>query len=478
MHSDIPQIVQQIVAIEVEEILRDPNRLIALFAARQLDKPEWRRAAFGRRSDAGRNPRLTVVSSAGERKRELGVLLAQLHAATGIDHQRSADALDLVRAMVLGARTAQAHASCPHCGKQLTEADGVSAHEGCVPMVMGGDRVSVSPCGMHAMVLRKDGTLWAWGENTVGQLGDGTTTNCSAPVQIGETGEWASVSAGYRRTVAIKRDGTLWAWGENRVGQLGDGTTIERHAPVQIGRARDWVFVVASVWYAMALKRDGTMWVWGCNNFVPLDGDSEPMNRSVPVQMSGVKDLVFASAGFGNGFGITKDGMLLGNGQNVYGQVGDGTTTDRSEPVRVGKGIDWASVSAGFTHTAGIGRDGTLWAWGRNDMGQLGDGTKFERHLPIQVGREADWVFVSAGKSHTVGMRKDGTIWAWGSNNQGQLGDGTRNGRNAPVRIGERTQWLSVSAGDECTVAIGKDGVIWSWGRSEVGIRARLGVLS
>jgi hypothetical protein len=167
----------------------------------------------------------------------------------------------------------------------------------------------------HTVGIRPDGTLWAWGDNGIGQLGDGTTTSRSAPVQVGSG--FASVAAGPYHTVAVKTDGTLWAWGYNGNGQLGDGTTTQRVAPVQVGSG--FASVAAGYYHTVAVKTDGTLWAWGYN----------------------------------------------GNGQ-----LGDGTTTQRVVPVQVGSGFD--SLAAGGAHSMAVKTDGTLWAWGDNSYGQLG----------------------------------------------------------------------------------------------------------
>ncbi|MEW6187051.1 MAG: hypothetical protein AB1585_15055, partial [Thermodesulfobacteriota bacterium] len=124
--------------------------------------------------------------------------------------------------------------------------------------------------GYHTLKVKADGTLWAWGDNAYGQLGDGTTTDRHSPVQIGADNKWVTIGAGYYQTVGLKADGTLWAWGRNNYGQLGDGTTTERHSPVQIGADTKWVSIAMGDYHTIALKADGTLWVWGYNSFGQL----------------------------------------------------------------------------------------------------------------------------------------------------------------------------------------------------------------
>ena len=129
------------------------------------------------------------------------------------------------------------------------------------------DWSSVGTGSYHTIALKVDGTLWAWGRNATGQLGDGTTTNRSVPTQESTAAaDWSSVSAGSYHTIALKEDGTLWAWGDNRYGQLGDGTTTDSLVPTQESTAAaDWISFSGGIYHTIALKEDGTLWAWGYN---------------------------------------------------------------------------------------------------------------------------------------------------------------------------------------------------------------------
>ncbi len=335
----------------------------------------------------------------------------------------------------------------------------------------------------HNLALKSDGTLWAWGNNFHGQLGDGTTTDRYFPTQVGSD-TWVSVTAGGYHTVALKSDGTLWAWGQNWAGQLGDGTTTDKHIPVQIGSDTDWVAISAGYYHTVALKLDRTIWAWGWNGYNQL-GNNTGTDSAVPIQIPSSNNWTKISAGgyhtvaitsdsslwaWGNnnslmclssdglwypewdwmcdnlgwssitagymhGMAIKSDGILWASGSNYHGQLGDGTTTDRYSPVQVGNDSNWGSIADGGYHTVVLKSDGTLWAWGQNWAGQLGDGTTTERHSPVQIGGDNDWVSVASGYYHTIALKSDGTLWTWGWNGYGQLGDGSLTDRNAPVQI-------------------------------------------
>jgi VCBS repeat-containing protein len=311
-------------------------------------------------------------------------------------------------------------------------------------------------------------TLAAWGNNSYGQLGDGTTTTRASPVQIGSATSWKSVATGADHTVAVRTDGTLWAWGWNAFGQLGDGTDTDRTSPVQIGLATSWQSVAAGDYHALAVRTDGTLWAWG-NNYSGQLGDGTTTTRTSPVQIGSATSWQSVATGQSHSVAVRTDGTLWAWGRNDFGQVGDGTTTDRASPVQIGSATAWQSVATGQSHSVAVRTDGTLWAWGWNAAGQLGDGTATDRTSPVQIGSATSWQSVAAGQSHTVAVRTEGTLWAWGWNDYGQLGDGTATDRTSPVQIGLATSWQSVVAGDYHALAVRTDGTLWAWGRNENG---------
>jgi len=266
----------------------------------------------------------------------------------------------------------------------------------------------VSAGGKHIAAIKTDGTMWAWGRNTYGQLGDNTNGNDrSTPRQeFTSSTNWRQVAAGYRHTVAIKTDGTLWAWGRNSEGQLGDNTLVEKNTPIQVGTATNWKQVVGTQDRSIAIKTDGTLWTWGSNN---------------------------------------------------HGQLGDNTTATRSTPRQeFTSSTNWKQVAAGYSNTVAVKTDGTLWAWGNNSNGQVGDNTTASRSTPRQeFTSSTNWKQVSAGGKHIAAIKTDGTLWAWGLNTYGQLGDNTTAHRSTPRQeFTSSTNWIQVAAGYRHTVAI------------------------
>jgi len=303
---------------------------------------------------------------------------------------------------------------------------------------------AVSNSGVNTLAIKKDGTLWAWGDNRLGQLGLGLGLADlyahPTPTQVGSASDWAAVSAGDFHAVALKKDGTLWAWGFNYYGELGLGDTHDRDAPTQVGSASNWAAVSANDYSTLALKKDGTLWSWGMNDYGQLGlGTADTNAHPTPTQVGSASDWAAVSpSGAWSTLALKKDGTLWAWGFNSKGQLGLGDTVDRLTPTEVGSTSGWAAVSAGFGHTLAIKKDGTLWSWGVNDFGQLGRGTAdTNAHpTPTQVGSTSGWAAVSAGYGHALAIKKDGTLWAWGLNVDGELGLSDTAERDVPTEVG------------------------------------------
>ena len=309
-----------------------------------------------------------------------------------------------------------------------------------------------------SFVVKEDGSLWAWGYNDSGRLGDGTTSSRTIPVQIG-TG-YAMVSTGRLHSLGLKNNGELWAWGDNRYGKLGDGTTTDRHSPIRIGSG--FIDIAAGGDHSLAVKSDGTLWAWGYNSQGQL-GDGTKTNRYSPVQIgSGYKAV---SGGMNFSFALKTDGTLFAWGDNYYGQLGDGTKVDRLSPVQVGSG--YSAVSAGYRHALALKANGDLWAWGDNGYGEFGDNTTVDNPSPSRVG--IGYSAISAGYRFSLAIKTDGSLWAWGDNYRGKLGDGTTTQRLSPVRIGNNYTAISTSTNSGHALGVQSDGSLYAWGRNSSG---------
>ena len=310
--------------------------------------------------------------------------------------------------------------------------------------------------------IKTDGTLWGWGGNSSGQLGDNTTISKSSPIQTIAGGtNWKQVSLGFYCAFAIKTDGTLWGWGFNSSGQLGDNTTIGKSSPIQtIAGGTNWAQVSAGTIYTAAIKTDGTLWTWGRGTDGQL-GDNTAIPKSSPIQtIAGGTNWKQVSAGGYVTAAIKTDGTLWIWGRNGDGQLGDNTTITKSSPVQtITAGTNWKQVSAGGYVTAAIKTDGTLWIWGRNGDGQLGDNTTIRKSSPVQtVAGGTNWKQVSISKSNSSAIKTDGTLWIWGNNYNGSLGDNTTINKSSPVQtITGGTNWKQVACGNRNLACIRDD---------------------
>ena len=330
--------------------------------------------------------------------------------------------------------------------------------------------------------------LWAWGQGTLGRLGDGSATNRSIPVTSSAGGtNWKQVSAGVEHTAAIKTDGTLWTWGRNYGGALGDNSTTNRNTPVTtFAGGTNWKQVSSGNAHTAAIKTDGTLWTWGYGAFGVL-GNALTTNRSTPITtFSGGTNWKQVSAGGATCTAAIKtDGTLWIWGRGTNGQLGNAVTTGSiSTPVTTfAGGTNWKQVSCnGDTtangHVAAIKTDGTLWTWGVGTSGQLGVNTTINRSTPVTTfAGGTNWKQVSCGGYHTAAIKTDGTLWTWGRNVNsiggalGQLGDNTTINRSTPVTtFAGGTNWKQVSGGKYHIAAIKTDGTLWTWGSGGTGI--------
>ncbi|WP_052480521.1 fibronectin type III domain-containing protein [Chryseobacterium sp. StRB126] len=280
------------------------------------------------------------------------------------------------------------------------------------------------------------------------------------------TGCWKMVSTGMSHSLGIKSDGTLWAWGANDFGQLGDGTSTAKTTPVQIGTANDWQSVSAGTFHSMAIKNNGTLWGWGINGNSRL-GDGTTNGRIFPGQITSDTNWQSVCAGDVNTLAIKTNGTLWAWGYNGNAQFGDGTTNNRSTPYQVGTATNWRSVDLGSVHTLATKTDGTLWAWGTSSDGQVGDGTTATRFTALQIGTETDWQEVAAGGFHSVGLKTNGVLYTWGKNLYGQLGNGTNTSKSVPTPVYDGVQ--SISAGSNHTVGTTSYGNMWFCGINTFG---------
>ncbi len=329
-------------------------------------------------------------------------------------------------------------------------------------VVSGGDDFSLA--------LKSDGTVWAWGSNSFGQLGDGTTTDRLIPVQVSGLSGITNIAGGAEFSIALKSDGTVWVWGRNNFGQLGDGTTTDSHIPIQVSGLTGITNIAGGFYHSLALKNDGTVYSWGLNDNGQL-GDGTTTDRLIPVQVSGLTGVTSITGGHEHSLALKSDGTVWAWGDNTYGQLGDGTTTDRHTPVQTSglTGI-FTNISVGEYHSLALKNDGTVFAWGNNGEGELGDGTNTNRTTPVQVPGFSGITNIAGGYSHSLALKNDGTVFAWGNNGEGELGDGTNTQSSSPVQVSGLTGIVSLTgSGGYHSLALKNDGTVFAWGYNSNG---------
>lgn len=314
---------------------------------------------------------------------------------------------------------------------------------------------------LHVLTLQTDGTVWAWGVNNYGQLGDGTNINRNSPIRVSGLDGVISISAGEFHSLALKADGSAWAWG---YGVVGDGTWYHRNYPVRVLNLDNVVDLCAGAYHSLALKADGTVWAWGINYDGQL-GDGTVTSRSSPVKVSSLSQIVAIEAGYFHSLALKSDGTVWAWGSNLAGELGNGTSTGSSTPVQVSSLTNAVSISAGYLFSTALKDDGTAWAWGSNYNGQLGDGSTLYKTIPVQVKDLYGVISISAGYKHCLAQRTDGTVWAWGSAEIGALGDGTYiTYRVVPCIVPGFKETKDIIAGFMFSIALRADGTVWAWG--------------
>ena len=358
----------------------------------------------------------------------------------------------------------------------------------------------------HTLCVVADGLAWAWGRNQVGQLGLGktnalapTAARVHGPGALGFLSNVTAVAGGASHNLALKNDGTVWSWGTNACGQLGDNTITNRSSPIQvhgtnnIGYLTGLAAIAAGDTHSVALGTNKRVYAWGYNNKGQV-GDASTTTRRTPVQVYPVSgtgflsNIVAIACGRNHTVALDSSGKTYAWGENESGQLGDNSTSTRTRPIQVkgtnniGYLTNIIAVAAGGSHSLALRNDGLVYAWGANTNGGLGDNTVLRRLTPVWVrgpaaaGYLTNMVALAAGESNSLALKTDGTLWAWGEGAAGQLGNNTTGPTNTtpvqvlgPYGVGLFTNAIAVAAGRRHSAALADDGTVWMWGCNEYG---------
>lgn len=323
-----------------------------------------------------------------------------------------------------------------------------------------------------SIALLDNGSVWTWGYNDGGRLGDGTNKNRYNPVQV-DISDVKAIAVSNTFMLALKNDGTVWGWGVDLGGSLGKGYLTKIWTPMQINGIDNVVKIATGAsGQCFAIKNDGTVWAWGTNEFGELGlGNTTDERASImptQVNISNVKDITCC---YGVTFILKNDGTVWASGDGEYGLMGNGgyngSTTFIQVPI-----TNVISIGSGYAHVLAVKDDGTIWAWGNNNDYEVGSfSNSYSQPRPIKVEGIDHVVAVSGGYQHSLALKNDGTVWVWGLNTNGIYGMGIGVGLNSayPVQVNGMDHVRSISSGDMQNFAIKEDGTLWGWGDNSLG---------
>ncbi|HXW69609.1 MAG TPA: S-layer homology domain-containing protein [Dissulfurispiraceae bacterium] len=299
------------------------------------------------------------------------------------------------------------------------------------------------------------GTVWAWGYNGEGELGDGTMNGSPTftPVQVSGLSGVIAVAGGKYYSLAVQSGGLVWAWGYNSDGELGNGTTTERSTPVQVSGLSGVIAVAAGNEHSLALKFGGTVWAWGLNSDGEL-GNGTTTNSLTPVQVSGLSGVIAIAAGNEHSLFAKADGTVWASGLNVDGELGNGTTTNSLTPVQVSGLSGVTAVAASGYHSLALKSDGTVWAWGYNAEGELGNGSTTNSLTPVQASNLSGVIAIAGGEFYSLAVQSGGLVWAWGYNSDGDFGNVPTTGSSTPVQVSGLSSVIAVAGGGGHSLAV------------------------
>lgn len=331
-----------------------------------------------------------------------------------------------------------------------------------------------------SVALDDTGQAYAWGQNSHGQLGDGTLTDSALPVQVEAPSSvsFTQISSGNDHTVALDASGQAYAWGFNLNGELGNGTKTSANTPVKVTMPTGVIFtnVSGGMGYSVALDSSGQAYAWGTNSSGELGtGDNDASLIPVQVEMpSGVTFTQISTRGQ-HALALDTNGQAYAWGLNSDGQLGTGNTADSNKPVAVQMppSVTFTRVAAGNTHSLALDTNGLAYAWGSNGQGQLGNGNNSSSSTPVQVTMPtgASFTQLSAGSEDSFALTDANQAYGWGFNVSGQLGSGTTTASDTPVAVSmpSGASFAQISAGPGHTLAVTTDGSVYAWGSNDWG---------
>jgi len=346
-----------------------------------------------------------------------------------------------------------------------------------------------SAAGSFSAALKNDGTVWTWGNNDYGQLGDGTFGTRTLPQQVPSLSGIMDVTASAYNVIALKNDGTVWVWGGNAGNQLGDGSAVTRTSPIMNVGIPSGITKISNngprASHTLAIASDTTVWAWGTNGAGQL-GTNNITASTIPIHVvdtggtGNISNVIEVATSQYNSLALKGDNTVWAWGTGTSGQLGNNASANSYNPVQVqvsgGAALSGIiAIASGTNFNIALKNDGTVWAWGLGTSGQLGDNTLVSKNYAIQVtsteagGFLTDVAKISAGDAYVAAIKNDGTIWIWGGNAGYQLGDGTTTTRKQPVQLAGITDALQVAAEYDHTLLTTTSNTVRAWGSTIYG---------
>jgi alpha-tubulin suppressor-like RCC1 family protein len=318
--------------------------------------------------------------------------------------------------------------------------------------------------------LKSDSTVWCWGLNSSGQLGDGTTTNRNRPVQVSGLTGVTDIDYGNDFSCALKSNSTVWCWGNGSFGQLGNGATSNSSTPVQVSGLTDVTQMSTGYGHACARKSDGTVRCWGWNILYNL-GNGNTASSSTPVTPTGLSSVVSVRASSYGACAVLSDVTVRCWGAGNNGQLGNGGNTYSTSTKTQPTGLSGLASLGDFhaNHFCGVMSDTTLKCWGLNDHGQIGSGDTTNKLTPVAIAGFSGVASVSGNNHTTCAVKSDGTPWCWGWGGFGMLGTGNDADQYVPTAVQGVTDVRQISSGYRHACAVLTDSTIKCWGRNQFG---------
>jgi alpha-tubulin suppressor-like RCC1 family protein len=381
-----------------------------------------------------------------------------------------------------------------------------------IPVQVSGltNAIAVAAARDHSLALKSDGTVVAWGYDQFGQLGNGATTDgvfSDVPVAVAGLINVSEIAGGTSHSMARRSDGSVFTWGRDNTGQLGNGSANDgssSNVPISVGTITNVVTIAAGGTHSLAARSATNLRGWGStnygqfgnNNVVPDDCDPGPdviLCANTPLPITSLSNLIAVAAGELHTVGLTSDGSVWAWGDDTAGQLGNGPSAPNEctslatlcalSPVPVSGLSNMVAVAAGDRHSIALRRDGTVWSWGSHVFFQLGNGGTAPNTCdsgpcaisPVQVSGLTGIVAITAGGTHSLALRDNGTVYAWGNGTSGQLGNSASSSSNTPVQVvgvggsGFLTNVVAVTAGGDHSLALRSDGSVVSWGSDSDG---------